>query len=104
MVLAGILNDTLFYKSHYLVVVILNLITIIWNFLLIFIPHRETDYIKWSLAIFGINNTVSELYLMIIIPMKIADKNRCFAYELTMTGTLLATINLCYYISTAVLA
>ena len=41
---------------------------------------------------------------MLIIPMTIADKNRCFAYELTMTGTLLATVNLFYYGSAGFLA
>lgn len=56
------------------------------------------------MAIFGINNSISEIYLMILIPMTIADKNRCFAYELTMTGTLLATVNLFYYGSAGFLA
>ena len=56
LVLAGVLNDTLFRKSHYLVVVITNLISLIWNFSLIFVPHHEQNYVEWSMAIFGINN------------------------------------------------
>ena len=47
---------------------------------------------------------MAEMYLMLLIPMKIADKNRCFAYEMTMTGTLLATVNLMYYLATDLLA
>lgn len=41
LILAGVLNDTLFRKSHYLVVVMTNLMSLIWNFSLIFIPHHE---------------------------------------------------------------
>ena len=68
------------------------------------IPHHDSDkYVGWALALFGMNNSLSEVFLMLLIPMSIADKNRCFAYELTMTGTLLATVNLAYYIAIDVL-
>ena len=38
------------------------------------------------------------------MPLTIADKNRCFAYELTIAGTLLATVNCMYYIGVGLLA
>ena len=68
------------------------------------IPHHEYTYVPWALVVFGINNSVSEIYLMLLIPLTIVDKNRCFAYESTITGTLLATVNLVYYIATDVIA
>lgn len=82
----------------------MNITTIVWNLVIMVVPHQEQDYVKWALAFFGINNSVSEIYLMILIPMTIADKNRCFAYEATMTGTLLATVNLVYYVATDIIA
>ena len=104
IILAGVLNDTVFRKSQYLVVFFMNITTIIWNIIVTMIPHLDsTRYVPWALFMFGINNSVSEMYLMILIPIKIADKNRCFAYEMTMTGTLLATVNLFYYLTTDLL-
>ena len=103
--MAGILNDTVFRKSQYLVVFTMNITTILWNIIVAMIPHLDsTKYVPWALFMFGINNSVSEMYLMLLIPIKIVDKNRCFAYEMTMTGTLLATVNLMYYLATDLLA
>ena len=103
--MAGILNDTVFRKSQYLVVFVMNLTTILWNIVVAMIPDLDsTRYVPWALFMFGINNSMAEMYLMLLIPMRIADKNRCFAYEMTMTGTLLATVNLMYYVATDFLA
>ena len=104
ILLAGVINDTIFRKSQYLVVVIMNTATLLWNVVVALIPkHDSNKYVPWALALFGINNSLAEMYLMLLIPMSIADKNRCFAYEQTITGTLLATVNLMYYIAADVL-
>ena len=56
------------------------------------------------MALFGINSGFTEMYILILLPMTIADKNRVFAYELTMLGTMIALVHLCFFFTTTLLA
>ena len=67
-------------------------------------PATDTDYINWTLALFGTSNGFSDMYIMILLPMTIADKNRVLAYELTMLGTIFALVHLCLFLTTALMA
>ena len=44
------------------------------------------------------------MYIVILLPMTIADKNRVLAYELTMLGTIFALVHFCFYVSTSLIA
>lgn len=74
--LAGLSNDFLFQNCQTLVVNVMNIFSILWNFWDIIYPNHNTDYIEWSLALFGVSNGFLDMYLMILLPMTIADKNR----------------------------
>ena len=51
----------------------LNLLNIIINFWGIVYPDNSESYINWSLSLFGVANGFSEIFLMILIPMSVAD-------------------------------
>ena len=46
----------------------------------------------------------SDFFVMILLPMTLADKNRLYAYELTMLGTIIALVNFTMFITTSLLA
>ena len=102
--LAGVTNDFLFNNYQFLLVTVWNLITILWNLWDIIYPAHNEDYISWSLALFGIASGFSDMYITILLPMTLADKNRLFAYELTMLGTIIALVNFAIFISTSLLS
>lgn len=78
--------------------VTINALQIIWNFWDIVYPAHNDDYIPWTLSIFGFSNGFSDMFLLVLIPISLADKNRVLAYELTMIGTIFALLNLTFYI------
>jgi len=104
VIIAGLLNDLWFGKCQFLLVTVWNLITMLWNFWDIVSPAHDTKYIAWTFALFGLADGFSDMYTMILLPMTVADKNRMFAYELTMLGTIIALVNFCMYFTTALLA
>ena len=77
---------------------------ILWNFWDIVYPIHNEDYIEWSLAVFGVASGFSDFFIMFLLPMTLADKNRLFAYELTMLGTIIALVNLAMFMSTSLFA
>ena len=102
--IAGVTNDFLFNNYQFLLVTVWNLITILWNLWDIIYPIHNEDYISWSLALFGIASGFSDMYITILLPMTLADKNRLFAYELTMLGTIIALVNFATFVSTSLLS
>ncbi len=76
----------------------------LWNFWDIVYPEHNTDYISWTLTCFGMASEFSDMYIMVLLPMACACRNRLLAYELTMLGTIIAIVNLCMYFSTSLLA
>ena len=52
------------------------------------------------MTLFGIADGFSDTFIMVLLPMTLADKNRQFAYELTMLGTIIALVNLVIYFIT----
>ena len=104
IVLAGVTNDLVFRNYQFLLAVSWNLIEIVWNIWDIVYPYGNTDYIQWTLAFFGVASGFSDMFIMILLPMTVADKNRIFAYELTMIGTILALVYLTTYFMTSLCA
>ena len=51
---------------------------------------------KWSLFIYGFFVELTEFVIRILVPLKIASKNRT-TYELTMAGTIVAIFNLIFW-------
>jgi len=49
-------------------------------------------------------NGFSDMYITILLPMTIADKNRVLAYELTMLGTIFGLVHLTFYCATSLVA
>lgn len=56
------------------------------------------------MTLFGIADGFSDTFIMVLLPMTLADKNRQFAYELTMLGTIIALVNLVIYFITQIMA
>ena len=81
-----------------------NLVSILWQLIFMVVPHDSQLFDDWSLGLFGLSRGFTEMYLTFLIPLTIADKNRCFAYELTMAGTLCATVNCFYFIGNGIFA
>jgi len=67
-------------------------------------PSHNLEYRPWSLALFGMASGFSDMYIIWLLPMTLADKNRVFAYELTMLGTIIALVHICTYFSTSLVA
>ena len=53
---------------------------------------------KWSLFIYGFFLELTEFVIRILVPLKIASKNRT-TYELTMAGTIVAIFNLIFWLT-----
>ena len=104
MVLAGLSNDLFFKKCQTLVVTIINVLAISWNIFNIIFANTSQDFIALQLTLYGILNGFSDMYIVILLPMTIADKNRVLAYELTMLGTIFALVHFCFYVSTSLIA
>ena len=104
MLIAGLTNDLLFSNCQFLLVFLWNLGTVLVNFWQIVHPVGNLTYVSWSLAAFGIAGGFSDMYIMILLPMTLADKNRQYAYELTMLGTIIALVNFTMFVSTSLLA
>ena len=43
------------------------------------------------------------MYITMLLPMTIADKNRVLAYELTMLGTIFALVHFTFFCSTSLI-
>lgn len=69
----------------------------LWNLWDIVYPSHNMDYISWTLSLFGLAAGFSDTYTLILLPMTVADKNRYYAYELTMIGTIIALVNFVMY-------
>ena len=102
--IAGVTNDFIFNNYQFLLLTVWNMVMIIWNFWDIIYPIHNEDYIEWSLAVFGVASGFSDFFIMFLLPMTLADKNRLFAYELTMLGTIIALVNLAMFMSTSLFA
>lgn len=85
-------------------VTVFNVITILWHFWDIVYPAHNEEYISWTLSFLGIADGFSDFFIMVLLPMTLADKNRLFAYELTMLGTIIALVNFTAYFSTSLVA
>ena len=104
VLIAGLSNDLLFNNCQFLLVTVWNLITILWHLWDIVYPSGNLEYDVWPLAIFGLASGFSDMYIMILLPMTLADKNRQYAYELTMLGTIIALVNLTMFVTTSLFA
>lgn len=102
--IAGLTNDLLFNNYQFLLVTVWNIITILCHFWDIVYPIHNTDYVEWSLAVFGIASGFSDMFIMVLLPMTLADKNRLYAYELTMLGTIIALMNFAIFMTTSLFA
>jgi hypothetical protein len=96
IVAGGIYNDTLFDRRAYLTIAGLNMLGIGWQtfFLLPFFESEEDNSFYYT--ILGFTTTITEFFIRILIPLYFATKNR-ITYELTMAGTLVATVNLMFF-------
>lgn len=95
---AGVYNDTFFRQRAYLTVAILNVLGIIWNFFVL-LPFDFIDLAEDNSSYYfmlGFTTSISEFFIRILIPLYFATKNRV-TYELTMAGTLIATVNLIFF-------
>lgn len=101
--LAGIGNDIFFNKYQFILLTSWNIFTIIWNLWEIIFPNHNLEYRETSLCLFGIASGFSDMYVMWLLPMSYADKNRMFAYELTMFGTILSLVVLTSYFATSLI-
>ena len=70
------------------------MILILWHFGDIVYPRHNEEYVTWTLSLLGIADGFGDFYIMVLLPMTLAGKNRKFAYELTMLGTIIALVNL----------
>ena len=104
MIIAGLTNDLFFNNCQCLLLVIWNLVTILWNFWDMVYPAHNEEYIGWTLSLFGIASGFSDMYIMILLPMSLACRNRLLAYELTMLGTIIAIVNFCMFFTTSLLS
>jgi hypothetical protein len=97
-VAAGVYNDTLFKQRAYLTITILNVLGISWQtyFLLPFDAMDDAEDKSSYYLMLGFTTTVVEFFIRILIPLYFATKNRV-TYELTMAGTLIATVNLIFF-------
>ena len=102
-VLAGVTNDIWFSECQFLLMAIINLLTVLGNLWDIVYPRYDYEYIAWTLALFGASTGFSNMFTMVLLPMTAADKNRMLAYELTMLGTIIALVNLTMYFTTFLL-
>jgi len=96
IVVGGIYNDTLFNRRAYLTIAGLNILGIGWQtfFLLPFSESEEDN--SFYYLILGFTTTLTEFFIRILIPLYFATMNRV-TYELTMAGTLVATVNLMFF-------
>lgn len=99
--IAGLGNDLLFSNYQFLLMSGWNVFTILWNLWEIIFPNHNMEYRETSLCLFGIASGFSDMFIMWLLPMSFADKNRMFAYELTMFGTILALVVLTSYFATS---
>ena len=104
MLLAGFTNDLLFNNCYFLLVTVINLVVSIGHIWDMVYPIGNNDYVAWTLTLFGIAGGFSDMFIMILLPMTLADKNRQYAYELTMLGTIIALVNFTMFVSTSLLA
>ncbi len=86
MILAGVLHDTIFKQSTYLLILVINVVQIGLEIALFFVSERDAIV----LGIYGFAMEFSSFYLHFLLPLKIADANRKGVYELTMAGTIIA--------------
>lgn len=111
----GIIHDTLFNGKSYLLILIMNIITIFVQLVISVVQaisstggsQNDTDDMltygkQFTLAWVGFSQTFSNFFMTILIPLHIAAKNRK-SLELTSAGTTLATINIFYWVVSAVL-
>ena len=103
MVMAGLSNDLLFSECQTLVVTAINILMIVWNFWDIVYPAHNNEVISWTLSLFGMSSGFSDMFITVLLPMTIADKNRVLAYELTMLGTIFALVHFTFFCSTSLI-
>ena len=82
----------------------LNIVSIFWNLWENLFPSLNQDCQVWSLTLYGMNSGFIDMFILWLIPMTLADKNRVIAYELTMFGTIIALVHFCTYVSISLLA
>ena len=83
---------------------VLNIVSIFWNLWEIIFPSINQDCCRvWSLTLYGINSGFIDMFILWLIPMTLADKNRLITYELTMFGTIIALVHLCTYLTISLL-
>lgn len=104
LLIAGLTNDIIFENSSYILVIVWNIVSIFWNLWEIIFASDNTDRQVWSLSLNGMASGFTDMYIMWLIPMTLADKNRVVAYELTMFGTMIALVHFCTYFSISLLS
>lgn len=97
MLVAGILHDLIFNQSAYLLLLIINLVQIAAELILIFLHSSTYQLNPYFLSGYGFATEFSSFYLRCLIPLLIADRNRKGAFEMTMAGTIMATIQCAYF-------
>jgi hypothetical protein len=98
---AGLIHDGIFNGKSYLMVFILNVITIVVQSLTATIKHttdNTLENIQLFLFLFwnGFSTSFTNFFITILIPLNIATKNRK-SLELAGAGTTIAVINLFYW-------
>jgi hypothetical protein len=98
---AGLIHDGIFNGKSYLMVFILNVITIVVQSLSATIKHttdNTLEPIQLFLLLFwnGFSTSFTNFFITILIPLNIATKNRK-SLELAGAGTTIAVINLFYW-------
>jgi len=65
----GIFHDTLFYGKSQFFIAILNVLSIAWNTMFLFIDEREDAYNETLLFGLGFATAFSEFFLSFLIPL-----------------------------------
>ena len=106
LVACGLLHDTVFNGKSYLTVFTLNLISIFFQVAttayqkltgFTFMPDDPDSFSSLLVFLNGVNMTLTNFFITVLIPLNIAAKNRK-SVELSGAGTTMATINLSYWL------
>lgn len=103
LVISGLFHDTVFNGKTYFLVFAINTFSIIYQLIVLVFDKlglNDSSNIRveaWFLAVFGFTTSFTEFFIDILIPLNIAFKHRT-SCELTMAGTMVATVNLTYWV------
>ena len=98
-VAGGIYHDTLFQGRPYFTIAVICTIGVIWQSLFVttILSFRDDSNYNFLIFMSAFNINFTEFFIRLLFPLFIASENRV-TYELTSAGTLVATLNLFFYL------